>query len=302
MPRTLLTHGLVVLLSLCAAIAMAIGIVVRQRATLDVPSEHGVSVVMFRTLLRRPLWWAGTAVAILGYVFQALALIRGSLLLVQPLLVSALLFALPLSARLAHRRVRRSEWLWAGLLTTSLAVFVLLARPGPQAATATLPVTAIVAAVCTLIVVVCVVIEVRVAGWQRAVAVAVAVGVLFGVVAVLTKVVMHTLDERGLLNMLATPAPYLLVFLGVFAVLLQQSAFHAGALQMSVPTMLVLEPVVAVFLGAILLGEELNAGRYEAIALTLAIAAMTAATVALGRDEGAYEAELELQVAARSGS
>jgi threonine/homoserine efflux transporter RhtA len=91
-----------------------------------------------------------------------------------------------------------------------------------------------------------------------------------------------------------------LVFLGVFAVLLQQSAFHAGALQMSVPTMLVLEPVVAVFLGAILLGEELNAGRYEAIALTLAIAAMTAATVALGRDEGAYEAELELQIA-RSG-
>lgn len=300
MPRTLLTHGLVVLLSLCAAIAMAIGIVVRQRATLDVPSEHGVSTVMFRTLLRRPLWWAGTAVAILGYVFQALALIKGSLLLVQPLLVSALLFALPLSARLAHRRVRRSEWLWAGLLTTSLAVFVLLARPGPQAATATLPVTAIVASVCTLVVVICVVIAVRVAGWQRAVAVAVAVGVLFGVVAVLTKVVMHTLDERGLLNMLATPAPYLLVFLGVFAVLLQQSAFHAGALQMSVPTMLVLEPVVAVFLGAILLGEELNAGRYEAIALTLAIAAMTAATVALGRDEGAYEAELELQVA-RSG-
>ena len=96
------------------------------------------------------------------------------------------------------------------------------------------------------------------------------------------------------------PAPYLLVFLGVFAVLLQQSAFHAGALQMSVPTMLVLEPVVAVFLGAILLGEELNAGRYEAIALTLAIAAMTAATVALGRDEGAYEAELEIKAARRA--
>ena len=279
----MLTHGLVVVLSLCAAIAMAIGIVVRQRATIDVPSDQGVSVVMFRTLLRRPLWWAGTAVAILGYVFQALALIKGSLLLVQPLLVSALLFALPLSARLAHRRVRRSEWLWAGVLTASLAVFVLLARPGPQAAVATLPVIAV-----------------RVEGWQRAVAVAIAVGVLFGVVAVLTKVVMHTLDERGFLSTMITPAPYALVILGVFAVLLQQSAFHAGALQMSVPTMLVLEPVVAVFLGAILLGEELNAGRYEAIALTFAIAAMTAASVALGRDQGAYEAELELEATRRA--
>jgi drug/metabolite transporter (DMT)-like permease len=123
---------------------------------------------------------------------------------------------------------------------------------------------------------------------------------LFGVVAVVTKVVMHLLDQRGMLSLLATPAPYALVVLGVLATLLQQSAFHAGALHTSVPTMLVLEPVVAVFLGAILLGEELEAGRYEAIALTVAIAAMTAATVALGRDEGAYEAEIEMQAARRA--
>ena len=49
--------------------------------------------------------------------FQALALIKGSLILVQPLLVSALLFALPMSARMAGRRVTRGEWLWAGVLT-----------------------------------------------------------------------------------------------------------------------------------------------------------------------------------------
>ena len=55
---------------------------------------------MFLTLLRRPLWWAGTAAAVAGgYVFQALALAKGSLLLVQPILVSGLLFALPLSAQ-----------------------------------------------------------------------------------------------------------------------------------------------------------------------------------------------------------
>src|SRR5690348_7990362 len=111
---------------------MAIGIVVRQRATMDVPSEDGVSTRMISTLLRRPLWWAGTGSAILGFVFQALALVKGSLILVQPILVSALLFTLPLSARLSGRRVSRAEWLWAGLLTAGLAVFVLLAKPGPQ--------------------------------------------------------------------------------------------------------------------------------------------------------------------------
>jgi threonine/homoserine efflux transporter RhtA len=64
--------------------------------------------------------------------------------------------------------------------------------------------------------------------------------------------------------------------------------------------MLVLEPVVAVVLGALLLGEEFDAGGYEAIALALAVVAMTAATVALGRDEGAYEAELEIKAARRA--
>ena len=66
---------------------------------MDVPADQGVSTVMVSTLLRRRLWWAGTAAAVTGYAFQAVALAYGSLLLVAPLLVSALLFALPLSAR-----------------------------------------------------------------------------------------------------------------------------------------------------------------------------------------------------------
>ena len=290
-------HGLVVLLALCSAVCMAVGIVVRQRATLDVPDDQSVSGRMFLTLLRRPIWWAGTGAAVAGFVFQALALAKGSLILVQPLLVSALLFTLPLSARLAGRRVGRREWLWAGLLTVALAMFVLLARPGPAGHLAPLPVSATVAAFCAVVVVGCVALARRREGQQRAALFAVAVGVLFGVVAVVTKVVMHLLNQKGPLGVLATPAPLALVAVGVLATLLQQSAFHAGALQMSVPTMLVLEPVVAVCLGAVVLGDELDVSGLELIALVLAVAAMTAATFSLGRGEGTYAAELETESA-----
>lgn len=293
----MLGHGLVVFLAVCAAVCMAIGIVVRQRATMDVPSDQGVSAVMLATLLRRPVWWAGTGAAVAGYVFQALALIKGSLIVVQPLLVSALLFALPLSARLAGRRVTRREWIWAALLTAALALFVVIARPGPQERPASWTVATLVAIGCGAVILGCIALAMRLSGWQRAVLLAVAVGVLFGVVAVLTKIVMHLLAVRGALGLLATPAPYALVVLGIVATLLQQSAFHAGALQTSVPTMLVLEPVVAVCLGAVLLGEELDVSGYEAIVLVFAVAAMTAATFALGRGEGAYEAELEMLAA-----
>jgi drug/metabolite transporter (DMT)-like permease len=257
----LVGHGLVVLLAVLAAVFLAIGIVVRQRATMDVPQEHGVSSVMFITLLRRPLWWGGTAAAVAGYVFQALALANGSLLLVQPILVSALLFALPLSARLAHRHVTRGEWAWAVLLTVSLAVFVLLARARPGNYEASVALSALVALICTAAVTACVVVAIRTMGWRRAVLLAVAVGVLFGVVAVLTKLAMYLLTHEGAGALLTTPVPYLLAVLGVIAVFLQQSAFHAGSLQTSVPTMLVLEPVIAVVLGAVVLGEHLDVSR-----------------------------------------
>ncbi|PRC47882.1 hypothetical protein C6A85_82670, partial [Mycobacterium sp. ITM-2017-0098] len=200
---------------------------------------------------------AGTASAVAGFVFQALALANGSLLLVQPILVSALLFALPLSARLAHRRVTRAEWGWAVLLTAALAVFVLLAKASPGDYEASLSTSAVVAVVCTAAVAACVVVATRIVGWIRAVLLAAAVGVLFGVVAVLTKLVMHVLTHEGLGAVLATPVLYLLALLGVVAMLLQQSSFHAGSLQASVPTMLVLEPVIAVILGAVVLGEHL---------------------------------------------
>jgi drug/metabolite transporter (DMT)-like permease len=284
---------LAILFAFLAALFLAIGIVVRQRATMDVPEDKGVSPTMVLTLIRRPLWWGGTAAAVLGFVFQALALAYGSLLLVQPILVSALLFALPLSARLANRGVTRGEWLWALVLTASLAVFVLLAKTSAGNYEASVPLTAIVAVVCIVAVALCVVVAIRNPGWRRAVLLAVAVGVLFGVVAMLTKLVMHMLTHDGPRAVLSTPAPYLLVLIGVVAVLLQQSAFHAGSLQTSVPTMLVLEPVVAVVLGAVVLGEHMTVNGLKAVAITIALVAMAAATAALGREEGALEAELE---------
>jgi threonine/homoserine efflux transporter RhtA len=87
----------------------------------------------------------------------------------------------------------------------------------------------------------------------------------------------------------------------VVATLLQQSAYHAGSLHTSVPTMLVHEPVVALLLGAIVLGEQLAITGLEPIALTAAIAAMAAATIALGRDEGAYEEQLEAEITHHTG-
>lgn len=278
-----MTRLVVIGLALLAALCAAVGIVLRQRATSAVPADQGASNTLVATVMKNPSWWAGTAVAVAGYVCQALALSRGSLLLVQPLLVSSLLFALPLSARLTHRRVSPREWVWAMTLTVGLAVFVVVGQPREGHNRPPVPAWALVVAIFLPLVLVCLAVAGRVTGRRRAVLLAIAVSVLFATVAVLTKISTHRLASGGLHAMLSVPAPYLLVVLAVTATVLQQSAFHAGALQTSVPTMLVGEPLIAVLLGVIVLGEHLAVAGRVALLLPLAVAAMVAATIALAR-------------------
>ena len=91
------------LLALGAALFIAIGDVIHQRSAHEVTDEPVGHVQLFLRLLRDPMWWTGSIVAAVGFGLQAAALGLGSILLVQALLVSSLLFALPISAKLANR-------------------------------------------------------------------------------------------------------------------------------------------------------------------------------------------------------
>jgi drug/metabolite transporter (DMT)-like permease len=285
-------HAVVVLLALLAAFCMAIGMVTQHRATTDVPTEKGMTSDIAVAMARSPLWWAGMLTTTLGYGFQVLALAWGSLLVVQPLLVSCLLFALPMSARLGQRRVTSSEWTWALVLTGALGVFILLARPKPENRPPMLTWTALAVVLLPLLAV-CVVVAARGGHRRRAALLSLAVAVLIGIVAVLTKVCLDALAAGGLSAMFSIPAPYALVLLTLVATVLKQSAFNAGALQVSVPTILAGEQLVAVALGLVILGEDLALSLSDGVVIGVAIAAMIAATIALGRREGAVEEQLD---------
>jgi len=131
----------------------------------------------------------------------------------------------------------------------------------------------------------------RAAGRVRASLLGLAVAVLLGMIAVVTKVCTHRFAVGGWHALLTVPAPYVLVALAVTVTVVQNSAFHAGALQASVPIMLVGEPVVAVLLGVVVLGEHLAVGGLAPLALVIAVAAMVAATIALGRSQAIDNAD-----------
>jgi hypothetical protein len=280
-------HALAVGSALLSALAAAIGIVVRQVALERPAPTGGPPPGLVSTILGNRLWWLGTGAAAAGFAFQAVALAHGSLLLVQPLIVSSLLFVLPLSAWRSHTRVSLPEWCWAVLLTLGLAVFVLVGQPREGHYRPPVPAWSIAVLVVIPVVAICVLVARRTANRTRAAALGLAVAVGLGMIAVVTKVCTHRYTIGGWHALLSIPGPYVLIGLAVTVTLLQQWAFRAGALQASVPIMLVGEPVVAVLLGVEVLGEHLAVSGVGLLLLPMAIAAMVVATLALGRDSGA---------------
>jgi drug/metabolite transporter (DMT)-like permease len=274
------------LLALGAAFFIAIGDVIHQRTAHEVTDEPVSHVELFMRLLRDGQWWLGSVVAAVGFAFQAAALGLGSVLLVQALLVTSLLFALPISARLSHRRVTRWEWTWAALLAAAVAVIVTIGNPTAGHSRASLETWTAVIAVLGPALVLCVVGARIWSGPVSAVLLAMVSGALWGLFAVLTKGVVDRLDD-GLWALLRTPELYVCVLVAIAGTSWQQSSFRAGALTATLPTMTVAEPLVGSVLGIVVLGETLRPGDAGWLTLIVAVAMMVVATVALARGEAA---------------
>lgn len=274
-----------VVFALCAAACIAIGDVLQHRSTKTVPDERAGHLELFVQLLKSPQWWLGSVVAAGGFAFQAAALDFGSVILVQTLIATSLLFALPLNARVAGTRIARSQFGWAVLLAASVAVIVMVGNPTeglPRGAAGT---WAWVAAVMGPILFVMMLAARRTSGPVSAVLLAVVSGSLWGLFAVLTKGVVDRLGD-GLWDLLKTPELYAWAVVALLATMLQQSSFRAGSLSASLPGGAVSEPLVGSVLGILVLGETVRPGDSGWALLVAAVITMVLATIRLAAEGG----------------
>lgn len=278
--------GVAALLALGAALFIAIGDVMHQRQAHEVTDEPVGHLELFLRLLRDRRWWLGSGVSAVGFVLQAAALGLGSVLLVQALLVTSLLFALPINAHQRHRRLTRAEWIWAVLLAASVILIVTVGNPTAGHSRASPATWAVVTGVLGTVLVVCVVAANAVGGPVSAVLLAVVSGTLWGVFAVLTKGVVHLLAD-GVGPLLRSPELYAWAAVAVAGTAWQQSSFRAGALTAALPAMAITEPLVASVLGVVVLGETLRPGDAGWVVLVLAIVVVAASVVGLARTEAA---------------
>jgi drug/metabolite transporter (DMT)-like permease len=245
------------ILAVLAAVSFAVAATLWQKATvaagIDVAKPQG-----FAGLLTNGVWLLGLAAQILGVLLQAAALDRGRVSIIQPLLVTTVVWALPLGYFLTNQTVTRRHGLGAVMVVAGLAVFTSVGDPaaGNDNAPTSDWISAylVIAAVC---------IGLLLFGRRGGPATNAAVygtvaGCLYGVSAVLMKPVTEQLHEDGAVAVLENWQLWVLAVTGIVGFYLQQISLAAGRLATSVATTSVANPVVSVFLGALVLQERLD--------------------------------------------
>ena len=247
-----------IVLSLGAALFLAIGFVVQQHAAAQEPPGARLSFRLLLRLMRRPLWLGGVGAQACGQILGAAALGTGPIGLVEPVMAVNLLFALPLAAAWNRRRIGWREWAGAAALITGLALFIAIGDPH-GGHTADLPWPNWVLSGGTVIVLVAVVVSIgrRRPAYQQASMLALGAGMLFGLQDALTQRTMAILGH-GVVAVVVTWPAFALVSIAIVGMLLSQSAFEAAPLDASLPAMTALEPITGIAFGAGVYHESLN--------------------------------------------
>jgi drug/metabolite transporter (DMT)-like permease len=231
------------LLAVLAAVSFALAATLWQRASMAAGIEAGKPQGFARLVTNR-VWLLGLGAQVLGVLLQAAALDRGRVAIIQPLLVTAVIWAMPLGYFLTNQTITWRHVFGAALVVAGLAVFASVGDPAGGIDNAP---TADWAAAFLLIAAVC--LGLLLFGGRGGLSAKAAVfgtvaGVLYGVSATLMKPVVEELHESGGVAVLESWELWVMAATGIVGFYLQQVS--------------VANPVVSVLLGVLVLQERLD--------------------------------------------
>ncbi|MGI9000914.1 MAG: DMT family transporter [Pseudonocardia sp.] len=284
--------------AVAGAASFGLASAIQQRATKMVPTSGAIDPRMLWELARQPLWVLGIVTVVVGLALQVVALAFGPLVLVQPLLVTGVLFGTLFSARLARRRLDQQVLLGALACVVGLSALLVLARPsGASEGLADVMTLMPLALVLVVIVVGCLVVAVaeRFSSPVHVAALALATGVLYGVTAGLMKVVTSQIRTGGLFEIFGHPALYVACMIGPIGFLLSQKAFQRGTLiAPALAVITIVDPLVGFAIGLSWLGEEVTSTPLVLVGEVLAALVIVGGIVLLARRGTQIRHQLEL--------
>lgn len=245
-------------------------------------TNHGAlrPSLLFDLLKFKQFQWS-IVLSAAGFGLQVLALRFAPLAIVQPLLVTGVLFYLGFAAFAHHHRIDRGLVVGALLALVGLSGFLLVARPSGGAhefhGSAALP----LGLALTAVVLVCMAVASRLSDETRALPFAVATAVFYGVTAALIKSLLATTTWSGLFTHWQL---YAVIIVAPAGFLLNQNAFQVGSVgAVAVATITVGDPIVAIGTGVAWLGESLSSGVVGTVIEIIALVVMTVGVAVLTR-------------------
>lgn len=225
----------------------------------------GLSLRHVLGLLRRPSWVSGTALLGLAVVFQIGSLALSPIIIVQPIGVVGLVITSVLNSRVSGVKLGKRVKTSIALAVLGIVVFVSVAaftaadRPVTDAKLTTILITFGVVLVLALLLFA----AFRHRGF--ALLYIVGAGVLYGFVATFAKTVIGRLQqgEFDLLTWVCVAALAVGALLGMVFV---QNAYSSGPPDLVVAGLTVIDPIVAVLIGVIVLGEAVGAPPWAFVA------------------------------------
>jgi drug/metabolite transporter (DMT)-like permease len=286
-------HAVAAALALLAAVSFALAATLWQKAAL------GLSGISFRhprtvaALFTRWVWMLGLAAQLVGVALQAAALDRGRVSIIQPLLVTTVVWSLPLGYVLTQQTIGAREVLGAAIIVVGLALFATFGDPAAGVDNAPgadwLASLLVIGAACVALLL----FANRGSISLKAAILGTVAGLLYGLSATLMKPVVENLHAEGLGGVISDWESWVWAAAGIVGFLFQQLSLSTGRLVPSVAAVSVANPVVSVILGALVLQERLdkNPPWHAVVAVGALCVALVGSVVISSARETEHEVE-----------
>ncbi|MDA8264251.1 MAG: DMT family transporter [Actinomycetota bacterium] len=266
-----------VALALAAALCNALATIFERIGVETAPEDSSMRWKLMAHVLRRPTWWLGLLSMLGAFGFQVAALDQGGLTLVQPLLVTELIFLALVLRFWFGRPLGWREAFGVVLTVAGLATFLAISNQGggslvPDQLGWLLMVIATVgaAALCVSLA------RVGSRPWRSAWYGA-AAAIAFAVSAAFMKASTVLVHRGGLPVLFTHFEPYGIAVAGLAGLFLAQNAFLAGPITASQASLVIVDPLASIIIGVGLFGDNLRGGIGA-----LALDAATLALMSLG--------------------
>jgi hypothetical protein len=247
---------MVAVLLACAAAAVSAGGISLQHRVASILPELGTSAPGLQRLVSKPGWLLGIGLSGAAFGLHAAALREGSLSVVQPVVVSAIVFAVFIRAALDRQLPARKELAWATYTWAGLALFI-AALPSGTAQHSADDGTARIFFLGGIVITDMAVLlaQTTITPARRGLLLGGAAGVLFGLIAGLVKVLISQ-TGIGMPALLGQWTLWGILILGAGALLLNQLAYQSARLSVTMPVLNMVDVLVASGFGSAVFGER----------------------------------------------